>query len=61
MSSVLVCDLTMQNGLHSFGLVADTQRRRLGTTIRSCHIIVFKQVVVSCRVLSSPGILAYSV
>lgn len=53
-----VCDLTMQNGLHSFSLVADTQQRQLGTPIRSCHIVMFKQIVVSCRVLSSPGILA---
>lgn len=51
-----VCDLTMQNGWHLFSLVADTQQRQPGTLIRSCHIIMFKQIVVSCRVLSSPGI-----
>lgn len=47
-----VCDLTMQNGLHSFSLVAGTQKRHLGTPVRSCHIIMFKQIVVSCRVVS---------
>lgn len=53
-----VCDLTMQNGSNSFSLVADTPQRQLGTPIRTCHIILFKQIVVSCRVLSSPSILA---
>lgn len=46
-----VCDLTIQNSLNSFGLVANTQQRQLGALIRSCHIMMFKQIVVSCHVL----------